>query len=144
MKKSDQLLLEQAYDEVYLETVRSDLTSQEISDNYSMVSIEPTDIPMLIYALKETGLQTKGVRIISMVHYPLNVYLIIPKTVESVTDHLGRINFVRSKIVEVIQPRYPKRFSYTTIPTGMKHDWNEITDRFHKLIQKLPELEGIF
>ena len=144
MKKSDQLLLEQAYDEVYLETVRSDITSQEISDNYSMVTIEPKNIPMLIYALRETELQTKGVRIISMLQYPLNVYLIIPKTVESGTDHLGRINFVRSKIVEVIQPRYPKRFSHTTIPTGMKHDWNEITDKFYKLRTKHPELKGIF
>ena len=144
MKKSDQLLLEQAYDEVYLETVRSDITSQEISDNYTMVTIEPKNIPMLVYALRETGLQTKGVKIISMVQYPLHVYLIIPKTVESGTDHLGRTRFVLSKIVEVIQPQYPKLFSHTTIPPGMKHDWNEITDRFHKLIKKLPELEGIF
>ena len=144
MKTKDQQLLEQAYDEVYLETVRSDITSQEISDSYTMVTIDQKDIPMIIGALIKNGLETKGIKIISNAYYPLNVFLIIPKTVEAGTDHLGRIHFVLIKINEIIQPRYPKSFSFTTIPAGMEHDWNEITDRFSTLRKKLPELEGIF
>ena len=149
MKRSDQLLLEQAYDDVNLRCVPSKLTTVEILDKYNLVTISSTDISMLVKALDETKFDKKGVKIISRVLHPQHVYLIIPRgIVLGPTDHIiSKINYLKRRIHDVIQPQKLKTFLFAgegAYIAPANTEWNEITDKFHDLRKKLPELEGIF
>ena len=148
MKRRDQLLLEQAYDAVNLRCVPSKLTTVEILDKYDLVAISSTDISMLVKALDETKFDEKGVKIISRALHPQHVYLIIPRGIVLVpTDHiLSKINYLKRRIHDVIQPQKLKTFLFAggAYIAPANTEWNEITDKFHELRKKHPELEGIF
>ena len=148
MKTNDQLLLEQAYDAVNLRCIPSKLTTMEILDKYNLVAISPTDVSMLVKALDETKFDKKGVKIISRVLHPQHVYLIIPRgIVLGPTDHIiSKINYLKRQIHDVIQPQKLKTFLFAggAFIAPPETEWNEITNRFAGLYDRLPELKGVF
>ena len=146
MKSKDQLLLERAYDNVHLMNVHSNLTSSEISDKYHIVTIYSEDIPMITYALRQLGLDKKGVKIISNAKSPLHVYLIFPRGLElGPGDHiLSKCNYLQGRIHNALHPQSLRSFSYTTFPAGWQTKWNEVSSKLMDVYDTLPELEGMF
>jgi hypothetical protein len=146
MKTNDQLLLEQAYDAVHLRCVPSKLTTIEISDKYHILTIYSEDIPMITYALRQLGLDKKGVKIISNAKSPLHVYLIFPRGLElGPSAHtLSKCNYLQGRIHNAIHPQSLRAFSYTTFPAGWQTNWNEVSSKLMDIYDRLPELKGMF
>lgn len=146
MKTKDQILLEQAYIDVHTNTIKSHLTTKEIRERYSIAMIDLNDIPLIVDALKKTGLEKHGVKVISLQSNSHFVYLILPKTLWPELYNSNKVQYAYLKIHEAIKPARPKSFSYTTFPEKTDLDaakWNEIEDKHRDLRERLPELEGI-
>ena len=146
MKTKDQILLEQAYIDVHTNTVKSHLTTKEIRERYSIAMLNLDDVPLIVDALKKTGLEKHGVKVISLQSNSYFVYLILPETLWPELSGMNKIQYAYMKIHEAIKPAHAKSFSCTTFPEKSNLDdakWNEIEDKHRDLRERLPELEGI-
>lgn len=146
MKNTEQLLLEQAYNNVHLKTIKSNLTTEKIRQNYSIVTIYSADVLMVVDALKKTGLNKQGVKVISREDEPLYTYLILPKTLWPELTDANRVQYAHIKMLEFTKPSHPKMFSvtgFTESEESAKLVWNEIIDKYHELTNRVPELEGV-
>jgi hypothetical protein len=101
---------------------------------------------MVIDALKKTGLNKQGAKVISREDEPLCIYLILPKTLWPELNDNNRVQYAHIKMLEFTKPSHPKMFSVTGFTEGGELDklaWNEIVDKYHELTNRVPELEGV-